>query len=270
MANDEVASDRRVSTLLHGVREVRLAVWEEMDAAEMMARNAGDRPDLLRRLVEAIERARAGRSAIEAFLRSGASLPHGAPQSWDEKRWLNHVKTLAKKACNVQLIAAAAGQEGWGAKLHDLPDVYQELLAADDWLDEPKMRATDATDQAPPATGASEQSEGAGKSRAEILKSLSLCIRQAYFAFEFAQTMSGDKLEDREAYDYLHENGLHDNAGDLGELSDYELPVFETWRRYISEARRPLGEQKYSRRANRPKGRSIANADEVERPERDE
>lgn len=71
----------------------------------------------------------------------------------------------------------------------------------------------DAPDQAqPPAAGASEQGEGAGKSRAEILKALPDCVWQAYMAYQFAETMNGKRLEDREAYDYIKGNGLPDKG----------------------------------------------------------
>lgn len=121
-----------------------------------------------------------------------------------------------------------------------------------------------------PRTGGNEQGEGAGESRAEILKRFSACVRQAYLAYQLAETMNGKRLEDREAYDYIKEYGLPDNAGDLGELSDYNLPAFDTWTRYLRDARQPLGEQKYNRRAKRPKGRSITTEDEIERPNRGE
>lgn len=132
-----------------------------------------------------------------------------------------------------------------------------------------KAAASNATDPQPPATGASEQGEGGGKSRAEILQSLPARVRKAYMAYELVESTNGKRLEDREAYGYLHENGLPHNAGDLGELSDYELPVFDTWVRYVRKVRQKLGEQKYNRRAGRQRGRSIATTDEVERRERD-
>lgn len=122
----------------------------------------------------------------------------------------------------------------------------------------------------PLAAAGSEDSERAGRSRAEILKSLRLGVRQAYLGFELAETMSGRRLEDREAYEYIHGNGLPEKAGHLGELNDYELPVFDTWARYLREARKALGEQKYNRRAGRPIGASIVKVDEVEPPNMDE
>lgn len=155
------------------------------------------------------------------------------------------------------------------------------LVAIDCYLASPSNLATTieriqssanvATDQEPPANGASEQGEGTGKSRAEILQSLSASVRQAYLAYQLAETMNGKRLEDREAYDYIHEHGLPENAGDLGELTGYNLPdSFETWGRYVRKAREALSEQKYTPRANRAKGRSIATTDEVESPDRDE
>lgn len=144
-------------------------------------------------------------------------------------------------------------------KLEKLPPV-QALRAIRQRLFRRKPRG-----EKRPTTGASEQGEGAGKSRAEILKSLPDCVRQAYMAYQFAETMNGKRLEDREAYDHIKENGLPDNAGDLGELSDYMLPVFDTWARYVRDARLALGEQKYNRKGRPPIGRSIVKADEVER-----
>lgn len=132
-----------------------------------------------------------------------------------------------------------------------------------------ELSASEATHRQPRVTGTSEQGEGASKSRAEILQSLSACVRQAYLAYLLGETINGRHLEDQEAYDYIKENGFPEN-GDLGELTDYELPDFDTWARYVRKARKALGEQKYSRRANRPKGRSIATSDEVEPLARDE
>lgn len=71
-------------------------------------------------------------------------------------------------------------------------------------------------------------------------------------------------MEDREAYDWLKENGIPSNRGDRGEKTDYKLPVFDTWTRQLREARRLLGESKYSRRGRRRLGKSIVKADQIE------
>lgn len=132
------------------------------------------------------------------------------------------------------------------------------------------LTSATAADHQPPATGGNEQGKGADKSQAEIQQSLSLCVRQAYFAYQLAELTNGKRLEDREAYDYIKENGLPENAGGLGDLTDYDLPVFDTFTRYLREARQALGEQKYRRRAGRSKGASIVSAGDVEPPNRDE
>lgn len=103
------------------------------------------------------------------------------------------------------------------------------------------------------------------------LQNMMLAHRKAYLAFEYVQSKAGKRLEDREAYNLLKEEGIPDNAGDRGELTDYELPdSFETFRRYLSEARKLLDENKNKRRKGRPHGSSIARQDEIEQPEDEE
>ncbi len=67
-----------------------------------------------------------------------------------------------------------------------------------------------------------------------------------------------DKPTDRQCYDWVKAH----NDGD-------PLPAFETWQRYVREARRHLGEQKNTTRAGRQYGRSIVPAAELEPPEDD-
>lgn len=100
--------------------------------------------------------------------------------------------------------------------------------------------------------------------REAILQQLEPAVRKAYLAFQYAETLNGRQMEDREAYNWLHENGIDEGKGDLGQLTDYELPSLETFRRYLGTARRPLGESKYTRRGGRKHGRSIARGNEIE------
>ncbi len=102
------------------------------------------------------------------------------------------------------------------------------------------------------------------KSKAEILKGLEKAVRRAYLSQQFAESKKGKELEDNEAYELLKEEGIPDDAGDLGELTDYEPPTFDTWRRYVTEARNALGETRYTKRKGRPRGGSIAKGDEIE------
>jgi hypothetical protein len=85
--------------------------------------------------------------------------------------------------------------------------------------------------------------------------------RKAYWSFQYAQTLAGRNLEDREAYDLLSDRGIEESATS-GELAEYRLPAFDTWSRQLRNARKLLGEQKYNRRKGRT-GRSIAGSDDI-------
>jgi len=99
---------------------------------------------------------------------------------------------------------------------------------------------------------------------ATILAGLKPSDRKAYLAYQYAETMVGRRLQDREAYDWLEENGIDTSRGDVGELADYELPAFDTWAKQLRNARKPLGEQKYTRRGGRAAGKSIVAGKDVE------
>jgi hypothetical protein len=87
-------------------------------------------------------------------------------------------------------------------------------------------------------------------------------VRRAYLAFCYAETKAGKRLEDREAYNLLRDEGIPDDAGELG---DYKLPhAFDTWARYLRDARNVLDERKYTRRGGRPVGKSIVKGDQIE------
>jgi hypothetical protein len=101
-------------------------------------------------------------------------------------------------------------------------------------------------------------------SREELVRKMERSVRLAYLAFCYAESKAGKRLEDREAYNLLKEEGIPANRGGRGELEDYDLPAFDTWTRYLREARNVLGEQKYTRRAGRSRGKSIAQGDQIE------
>jgi hypothetical protein len=103
-----------------------------------------------------------------------------------------------------------------------------------------------------------------------VLRQLEPAVRKAYLAFQYAQTMNGRRLPDPEAYDWLKENGIDSDKGDVGELGDYQLPAFDTWSRQLRFARNLLGEQKYTRRAGRKHGQSIAKGNQIEYQKGDE
>lgn len=82
-------------------------------------------------------------------------------------------------------------------------------------------------------------------------QSLSVVSERAYQSFRLAEAQIGDAT-DREAYDWLKENGPE----------GYELPAFETWKRYVRQGRKHYGAQKNRPRSGRT-GRSIVRAGEV-------
>ncbi len=77
-------------------------------------------------------------------------------------------------------------------------------------------------------------------------------IRLAYLAATCAETKNGRTMTDREAWDWLKENGI--TGAD--ELNDYELPLPETFADYLTKARRALGEQRKQPRGGRT-GRTV-------------
>src|SRR5205085_5530606 len=75
---------------------------------------------------------------------------------------------------------------------------------------------------------------------------------RAYGQFLHAVKQNAALDSDREVYDWLKEN-LDD---------DETLPIFSTWRRYVTEARKANETNKHTSRAGRP-GRSILTPDKI-------
>jgi len=101
--------------------------------------------------------------------------------------------------------------------------------------------------------------------RYDKLDELTPSVRKAYWSFLCAEAECERRLEDREAYDWLRENGIDASKEDAGELEGYELPdEFDTWSRYLRGARKAIGEQKYTPRRGRPTGGSMVRRDQIE------
>lgn len=102
--------------------------------------------------------------------------------------------------------------------------------------------------------------------RAEFSK-LPKARRLAYFAFQYVAEKTGThpgRLLDHDAWDWLNENGIDEPAGIVGELADYRPPnAPATWVRYLSEARKALGEQKRRRGTRATTGHSVIRRDEI-------
>ncbi|MCA9119319.1 MAG: hypothetical protein H6822_06230 [Planctomycetaceae bacterium] len=91
---------------------------------------------------------------------------------------------------------------------------------------------------------------GKSDNRYETLSKIDRAHCNAYLAFLYAEAIAERRLEDKEAYDWLRENGIEDP-----ELGDYVLPAFDTWTRYLRAARKATGEQKYTSRIERERSR---------------
>lgn len=115
----------------------------------------------------------------------------------------------------------------------------------------------------PKADALANAEKSKGEPTDAALRKLSQSTRLAYLSFQAIEVQKCRRLEDREAYDLLSENGLPTDKGPLGVLADYKLPSFDTWTRYLRDARQAMGDSKYTQRAGRSHGSSIAKQDEV-------
>jgi hypothetical protein len=125
----------------------------------------------------------------------------------------------------------------------------------------------------PPESGGGKGEKGQEKEKTEegspldpaqrnaLIQQMEPSVRLAYLAFCYAETRADQRLEDREAYSLLKEEGIPDNAE---ELAEYRLPSLETWARYLRQARTILDERKYTRRTGRRRGGSVVTGDQVE------
>jgi hypothetical protein len=156
------------------------------------------------------------------------------------KEAIDRESQAAKEICNASLVSALAGSLPPAAKLAE---------------DEGNggTRTASGKEQSPIATG-----------RESVLRQLQPADRKAYLSFQYVESKAGKRLEDREAYNLLKEEGIPTDKGDLGELADYELPIFATWSKQVRNARKPLDEQKYTCRGGRDAGRSIVLGRKIE------
>ncbi len=93
--------------------------------------------------------------------------------------------------------------------------------------------------------GSTTTAEAGDGNRFDVLAKLEPATRKAYMSFTYAEAKAERRLQDRDAYDLLEEQGIDVESG---ELTDYELPEFSNWSRYLRKARNATGEQKYTPR----------------------
>jgi len=245
----------------------------------------------------ALERAGARlRTFAKAMQESMSSPEYQGAEAAERQRWQDLADAIrenlqwASDELAARHFARPKTLEDWEhlARIVEIPEDYiqtgkwtaREIFArATAWADRQTIKTKLATDTKTDAGNKRAIIESGGRvesnnpadsddagDREAKLKALQPAARKAYFTFLAAEANAGKRLDDREAYDRLKEQGLPDNAGDLGEMTDYTLPEFDTWSRHLRTARNAVGEQKYTRRAGRPLGRSIVKAHELERP----
>ncbi len=116
-----------------------------------------------------------------------------------------------------------------------------------------------------------QPADSSGTQRKTIFCQLKPAVRKAYLANQYAETMNGRRLGDRESHNWLKENGIDPENGDLGELTDYEpTDSLNTFRRYLGTARNALDENEYTPRGERTHGGSIARGNAIEYQKGDE
>jgi hypothetical protein len=116
----------------------------------------------------------------------------------------------------------------------------------------PERAGRNTTPDKPTGNGGEDEGESAPPKT-----TMKPCERRAYLAWKYAESATGRQLTDREAHEYLQEYGIDTRHGDAGELADYDLPGLQSFSQYLTNARRAVGESKYSPRGGR-RGRSTA------------
>ena len=114
--------------------------------------------------------------------------------------------------------------------------------------------------------GAAKPEQGDEPDQEEVLRQLEPADRKAYYTYAYAESKLGTTT-DRQAYDWLRDNGLPDERDSpelASELAGYRLPIFATWSKQTRNARKELNKPKHARRAGRPTGRSIARGRDIE------
>jgi hypothetical protein len=106
---------------------------------------------------------------------------------------------------------------------------------------------------------------------------LSKCDLLAYYSYSWAEgrllEAGANRVKDREAYEYLEQNGLPDEKDSpqlASEFVGYTLPVFDSWVRKVRNGRKVLGNRKHLPRTARPHGRGIVREQDVEPPAADD
>ena len=135
--------------------------------------------------------------------------------------------------------------------------------------------------RASPATGESPPSGRAAGDRKSTKEALAEEMVSAQKTLSNGRKVWVDLLPERAKFAYGQYLAAAPNVPDQAQTASIttgrrpttkalEMPAFETWQRYVRQARQHLGQQKNTPRAGRSRGRSIALPEEIEFPEVDE
>jgi len=136
--------------------------------------------------------------------------------------------------------------ETWGNYIERLAVYRSHIMAIRDCVAEPLTG------------GGAEAGEGQ-LGKPTDLDNLAPATKKAWASWKLAESKHPGSLADRQAFDWLAEQP---DETFIGDLVGYELPAFDTWQRYVREARNALGENKNLPRAGRAAG-AVVRADEI-------
>ncbi len=127
--------------------------------------------------------------------------------------------------------------------------------SADDILKEIGVRK-DISNARPTKSSRVKEKNQTDSNEDDKYSGLKRCCRIAHAQYEIAIKKKSSLNTDRQVYDWINNNKDDDEL--------YLLPRFDTWVRYLREARNHLGESKYSPRSGRDTSGSIVRPEEIE------
>ncbi len=145
---------------------------------------------------------------------------------------------------NWKHIARIVGVNSTGSDSHQIPaeEIYRNAYVLID-----RARVTNKQ------TGGSEMA-AVDPDNISDASTLPQAVRIAWASWKLAESAHSKWPTDKVAYDWLKE--LADDRF-VGELAGYSLPSFDTWSKYVRQARSHFRENKNTRRAGRATGSSI-------------
>ena len=98
----------------------------------------------------------------------------------------------------------------------------------------------------------------------EAIRNLKPRYRKAYKTYLYACLSLEKNAVDREAYEFLKDQGVPKESGDP-DFDNYKITSFETWTSYLTKARKQLGLGKYGKKTDRISSRSVVRNEQIDR-----